>query len=203
VRGSCRWVEAIEQAKRLKPDLIVLDLVMPRMNGAETASVLSQTMPNVPVVLLTLYQTYSVPPWQPLSALRPSWTKQRDWTSWSRAFAYCYPVTILSDSCTTTGPVASSKCLKFRLSLYSPLEEMTSRSAMADPKSFVDNLKNLRLVMSVALEHMQENRNHFVKDATASQARQVEKSVGQIRTFADRIETEFNTLEYLIGKRPT
>jgi hypothetical protein len=74
---------------------------------------------------------------------------------------------------------------------------------MADPKSFVDNLKNLRLVMSVALEHMQENRNHFVKDATASQARQVEKSVGQIRTFADRIETEFNTLEYLIGKRPT
>jgi len=49
-------VEAIEQARRLKPDLIVLDLVMPRMNGAEAASVLSRTMPNVPVVLLTLYQ---------------------------------------------------------------------------------------------------------------------------------------------------
>jgi DNA-binding NarL/FixJ family response regulator len=49
-------VEAIEQAKKLKPDLIVLDLVMPRMNGAEAASVLSQTMPSVPVVLLTLYQ---------------------------------------------------------------------------------------------------------------------------------------------------
>ncbi len=49
-------VEAIEQAKKLKPDLIVLDLVMPRMNGAEAASVLSQTMPDVPIVLLTLYQ---------------------------------------------------------------------------------------------------------------------------------------------------
>jgi DNA-binding NarL/FixJ family response regulator len=49
-------VEAIEQAKKLKPDLIVLDLVMPRMNGAEAASVLSQTMPGVPIVLLTLYQ---------------------------------------------------------------------------------------------------------------------------------------------------
>jgi DNA-binding NarL/FixJ family response regulator len=49
-------VEAIEQAKRLKPDLIVLDLAMPRMNGAEAASVLSQTMPDVPIVLLTLYQ---------------------------------------------------------------------------------------------------------------------------------------------------
>jgi DNA-binding NarL/FixJ family response regulator len=49
-------VEAIEQAKKLKPDLIILDLAMPRMNGAEAASVLSQTMPDVPIVLLTLYQ---------------------------------------------------------------------------------------------------------------------------------------------------
>jgi DNA-binding NarL/FixJ family response regulator len=49
-------VEGIEQAKRLKPDLIVLDLAMPRMNGAEAASVLSTTMPDIPVVLLTLYQ---------------------------------------------------------------------------------------------------------------------------------------------------
>ena len=38
------------------PDLILLDLAMPRMNGAEAASILSQTMPDVPIVLLTLYQ---------------------------------------------------------------------------------------------------------------------------------------------------
>ena len=49
-------VEAIELAKKLKPDLIVLDLAMPRMNGVEAASVLNQTMPDVPIVLLTLYQ---------------------------------------------------------------------------------------------------------------------------------------------------
>jgi DNA-binding NarL/FixJ family response regulator len=49
-------VEAIEQAKKLKPDLIVLDLVMPRMNGAEAASILNQTMPKTPIVLLTLYK---------------------------------------------------------------------------------------------------------------------------------------------------
>ncbi len=49
-------VEGIEQAKKLKPDLIVLDLAMPRMNGVEAASVLNQTMPRVPIVLLTLYQ---------------------------------------------------------------------------------------------------------------------------------------------------
>ncbi len=49
-------VEGIEQAKKLKPDLIVLDLAMPRMNGVEAASVLSTTMPDIPIVLLTLYQ---------------------------------------------------------------------------------------------------------------------------------------------------
>src|ERR1700694_3522481 len=49
-------VEAIAQAKKLKPDLIVLDLAMPRMNGADAASILSKTMPDVPIVMLTLYQ---------------------------------------------------------------------------------------------------------------------------------------------------
>jgi DNA-binding NarL/FixJ family response regulator len=49
-------VEAIEQARKLKPDLIVLDLAMPRRNGAEAATILSKTMPDVPIVLLTLYQ---------------------------------------------------------------------------------------------------------------------------------------------------
>jgi hypothetical protein len=73
---------------------------------------------------------------------------------------------------------------------------------MADSKSFLDNLKNLRLVMSVAVEHIQENHKRFVKNATASQVRQFEKSISQIRTFADRMETEFNTIEYLVGKRP-
>src|SRR6266436_3067171 len=49
-------VEGIEQAKKLKPDLIVLDLAMPRMDGMETALILGKTMPDVPIVLLTLYQ---------------------------------------------------------------------------------------------------------------------------------------------------
>ncbi len=46
---------AIEQAKGLKPDLILLDLSMPMMNGAETASVLKGMMPDVPLVLFTMY----------------------------------------------------------------------------------------------------------------------------------------------------
>ena len=41
-------VDVIEKAKDLKPDLIILDLAMPRMNGAAAASVLKRTMPNLP-----------------------------------------------------------------------------------------------------------------------------------------------------------
>ena len=53
--------EAIEQAQRLNPDLIVLDLKMPQMNGAEAACVLSRTMPGVPIVALTMYEDYFGP----------------------------------------------------------------------------------------------------------------------------------------------
>ena len=49
-------VDAIEKAKKLKPDLIVLDLLMPRMNGVEAASVLKGVMPGVPIVLFTMYK---------------------------------------------------------------------------------------------------------------------------------------------------
>ena len=48
-------VEAVEKARALKPDVILLDLVMPRMNGAEAASVLKKTMPNVRIIVFTMY----------------------------------------------------------------------------------------------------------------------------------------------------
>ena len=48
--------DAIEKAKQLKPDLIVLDVAMPRMNGVEAASVLKRMMPDVPIVWFTMYK---------------------------------------------------------------------------------------------------------------------------------------------------
>ena len=48
-------LDAIEKAKQLSPDLILLDLSMPQMNGAEAASVLKLRMPHVSIILFTLY----------------------------------------------------------------------------------------------------------------------------------------------------
>jgi DNA-binding NarL/FixJ family response regulator len=47
--------DAIEKARGLKPDLILLDVAMPRTNGIEVASVLKDMMPNVRIVLFTMY----------------------------------------------------------------------------------------------------------------------------------------------------
>lgn len=48
-------LETVEKAKTLKPDLILLDLAMPEMNGAEPASVLKMTVPGVRIILFTMY----------------------------------------------------------------------------------------------------------------------------------------------------
>jgi DNA-binding NarL/FixJ family response regulator len=48
--------DAIEKAKQLQPDLILLDLAMPNMNGAEAAPIIKRLLPKVPIVLFTLYK---------------------------------------------------------------------------------------------------------------------------------------------------
>jgi DNA-binding NarL/FixJ family response regulator len=48
-------LQAVKNACALKPDLVLLDLAMPKMNGAEAASVLKRMMPDVPIILFTMY----------------------------------------------------------------------------------------------------------------------------------------------------
>jgi DNA-binding NarL/FixJ family response regulator len=43
--------DAIRAARLLRPDLIVLDLAMPAMNGLAAAQVLKRRMPSVPLIL--------------------------------------------------------------------------------------------------------------------------------------------------------
>ena len=47
--------DGVEKAKALNPDLIVLDVSMPVMNGLEAARILHEIMPDVPVILCSLH----------------------------------------------------------------------------------------------------------------------------------------------------
>jgi DNA-binding NarL/FixJ family response regulator len=47
--------EAIARALELHPDLIVLDLSMPVMNGLDAARELKRLMPEVPLIMYTMF----------------------------------------------------------------------------------------------------------------------------------------------------
>jgi DNA-binding NarL/FixJ family response regulator len=47
--------DGIDKALELHPDLILLDLVMPVMNGIEAARELKRLMPDTPLVMFTTY----------------------------------------------------------------------------------------------------------------------------------------------------
>jgi chemosensory pili system protein ChpA (sensor histidine kinase/response regulator) len=55
--GTCAeavdGVDALEKTRRLNPDLIILDLAMPRMNGFEAAREL-RSFSQVPIILFTI-----------------------------------------------------------------------------------------------------------------------------------------------------
>ena len=48
-------LNALEQAPELNPDLVILDLSMPRMNGLDAARKLHSICPNVPILLNTMH----------------------------------------------------------------------------------------------------------------------------------------------------
>ncbi|HXN24226.1 MAG TPA: response regulator transcription factor [Candidatus Dormibacteraeota bacterium] len=68
--------DAIEKAAQLHPDLVVLDLVMPLLNGLEVARVLSKTMPNVPLVMLTNHANKLIEPEARAAGIRAVLSKE-------------------------------------------------------------------------------------------------------------------------------
>ena len=49
-------LDAIQRAREVAPDLVVLDLCMPKMNGLEAAAILHDMLPKVPIILFTLHK---------------------------------------------------------------------------------------------------------------------------------------------------
>ncbi len=48
--------QAIRKATELKPDLIILDLSMPVMDGLQAARRIGQILPRIPILIYTLYE---------------------------------------------------------------------------------------------------------------------------------------------------
>ncbi|GIF75606.1 response regulator [Asanoa siamensis] len=55
VAEAADGAEAIELAARERPDLAVLDIAMPRMTGLQAARELSRSMPELRILILTMY----------------------------------------------------------------------------------------------------------------------------------------------------
>lgn len=47
--------DAVDKALALKPDLVVLDVLMPQLNGIEVAAILKKNLPNTKTVLFTMF----------------------------------------------------------------------------------------------------------------------------------------------------
>jgi DNA-binding NarL/FixJ family response regulator len=48
-------LEAVTKAIELRPDIIILDFAMPRLDGLKAAEEISKILPTVPIVLQTMY----------------------------------------------------------------------------------------------------------------------------------------------------
>ena len=66
VFAECTWAEvcgeaadgcdAVEKARLLRPDVVVLDLCMPGMNGFAVADAIHEASPKTPVILFSEYK---------------------------------------------------------------------------------------------------------------------------------------------------
>jgi len=62
VGKACDGVEAVALTKKLEPDVVLIDINMPRMRGAEAAKEIRKACPNVAIIMLSAfdYEAYIV-----------------------------------------------------------------------------------------------------------------------------------------------
>lgn len=53
--------EGVEMARRLRPDVVLMDIQMPVLNGIEATRQITQELPDVKVLILTMYNEGNLP----------------------------------------------------------------------------------------------------------------------------------------------
>jgi len=47
--------QAVHEVKKLRPDIVIMDIAMPELNGIEATSYISKTCPEAQVIMLSVY----------------------------------------------------------------------------------------------------------------------------------------------------
>jgi DNA-binding NarL/FixJ family response regulator len=60
IGAAADGVEAVEQARRLQPDVVIMDVSMPRLTGIEATQRIKEQDPGIRVIGLSMHQTSDV-----------------------------------------------------------------------------------------------------------------------------------------------
>lgn len=54
---AANGLDALKKVQELQPDLIVMDFLMPGMNGVQAAREISKMLPDIPIFMLTMHMS--------------------------------------------------------------------------------------------------------------------------------------------------